>query len=821
MKRPILIALIGYIIGIIWGLYFNISIAFCYPILIILYILIQNIKLNSTRNTKIFYFIKKKLRILKFFIHNKQVKYMIVVFLVVALCSNITVQKLNKEHETKYENIEKAKFIATIVEEKKEKQYYLQYKVKIEQVNNKKVKPHYLLLKIKNKNTKIKLGDKIQFTSEYQAPQGQRNTGGFNYKLYLKTQKIYGLVTTNSVKVLKSNNQNLFQILSNKILEYSQNTIKKFITNEDEQNLILGILIGKDDNISEELREDFSNSSLSHILAVSGMHVSYVIMGLTMFFSIIKISKKVTKIFQILLLLLFWSLTGFTATVTRAVFMSLLFIISTLVYKKNDILTTLSITLWIILINNPFAIFNIGLVLSFCGTLGILIFYKILIKKFRENHKELYLADKLKIREILYKKIAEAALVSICAQIFILPVMLYNFNSMSFTFLISNILVSFLIGPILIFGVLLIISNTILLPTTKIITICLHSLLQILIKIAEFVSNLPLSHIILPTIKIHHIIIYYIFLILLYHVIKTGKMYVIVCKIKAKFKEILTVILIIAIINNVVIYTNTDLRIYCIDVGQGDSTLVITPHNKTILIDGGGSSSEEFDVGKSTLVPYLLDREITKIDYVLISHFDTDHCAGIVAVLDMLKVKNMLISKQFEKTENYTRIMKLAKQKKVKMHVVKQGDKLKIDNVYMYFLWPNGEEMIKENAINNNSIVAKLVYNKFNMLFTGDIEQIAEQKIIQYYGETDLLKATILKTAHHGSKTSSTKEFLDLVSPKIATIGVGKNNFGHPSNITLENLKAINCKVCRTDLDGEIMIKVDRSGKVKINTIIK
>ena len=228
------------------------------------------------------------------------------------------------------------------------------------------------------------------------------------------------------------------------------------------------------------------------------------------------------------------------------------------------------------------------------------------------------------------------------------------------------------------------------------------------------------------------------------------------------------------------------LKIYFIDVGQGDSTLIVTPSKKTILIDGGGS--ESFDVGEKVLLPYLLDRRIRKIDYIMISHFDTDHCKGIFTVIENLKVKNIIISKQAEKSENYKKFKEIVANKKINIILVKAGDKIKIDK-YIYFkiLFPT-EKLIMQNPLNNNSIVSQLNYKSFKMLFTGDIEEIAEKEILNL--QKDKLKSTILKVAHHGSNTSSTQEFINSVKPELALIGVGKNNtFGHPSECVVEKLR--------------------------------
>lgn len=150
---------------------------------------------------------------------------------------------------------------------------------------------------------------------------------------------------------------------------------------------------------------------------------------------------------------------------------------------------------------------------------------------------------------------------------------------------------------------------------------------------------------------------------------------------------------------------------------------------------------------------------------------------------------------------------------------VKAGDKIQIDKyVYFNILFPE-KNLIGENVLNNNSIVAKLVYRNFSMLFTGDIEEIAERKILEKYANTNNLNASILKVAHHGSKSSSIKEFLSVVRPRIALIGVGKDNsFGHPNYEVINRLEDIGTKIYRTDENGEISLEINKNGKVKLKT---
>ena len=173
----------------------------------------------------------------------------------------------------------------------------------------------------------------------------------------------------------------------------------------------------------------------------------------------------------------------------------------------------------------------------------------------------------------------------------------------------------------------------------------------------------------------------------------------------------------------------------------------------------------------------------------MISHFDTDHSGGIIAVLESINVKNIIISKQIEKSHNFTTIMNIAISKNINVIVVKKGDVINVDNdVEIRILYP--ENKLYFDDLNNNSIVAKLLYKNFSILFTGDIESKAEERVIEI--TKSKLQATILKVAHHGSITSSTEEFLKSVKPKIALIGVGKNNkFGHPNEEVLERLNSL------------------------------
>ena len=185
--------------------------------------------------------------------------------------------------------------------------------------------------------------------------------------------------------------------------------------------------------------------------------------------------------------------------------------------------------------------------------------------------------------------------------------------------------------------------------------------------------------------------------------------------------------------------------------------------------------------------------------------------------MEKIKIGKIIISKQGEDSENLQKFNKIIKVKKIKVIIVNKGDRLNIENnLYFDILWPNNNNLIKENVLNNNSVVCKLNYREFSMLFTGDIEEVAENEIIkEYKNNLKILNSNILKVAHHGSKTSSNEEFINIVKPEFALIGVGeKNKFGHPDENVIKILQSYGTKIYRTDINGEISIKVNKKGKI-------
>lgn len=768
--RPLCIATICYIIGIIMGLYLS-SFGIVFLLCLLLFII------TFRFNKKMYIYI---LIIIIGFSYIKLIDYI---------------------YEKDYGLVNsKENYIieGIVVSDKRDKEYKEVYDLDVKKIDGMKIKgsKKYLLNIKKSKEMNIKFGDYIKINAKIEQPSKARNYMGFDYQRYLKSKKIIAtIIDVGNVEILDVNKANIEKNIFNSV----RNNIKKIMYKllpKDARELAVGMMIGDKDELDTNITEKFKNSNLTHMLAVSGAHISYVILGLNLMLK--KTSNRFRKIFIICFLIFFVGVTDFTPSVQRASIMAILLLISTMLYRSQDTYTSIAFSGLVILIINPYSFLDIGFQLSFGGTIGIVLMYNNLIKRFKTNGK-------------LKGYIVSSICVSVCANLIIIPIIAFNFNTVSLTFWISNLLAGPFLGVIIILGFCVYLLSFVIFPVAKIISIPLKYLIYTLLVIVKYCSKIPFSSITIRTPYIFEILIYYIVLYLVFNY----------AKIKPYFKKLVVVIMIVILITNSCIYIQNHgkMIIYFIDVGQGDSTLIRTAKNKTILIDGGGSENSSFDVGEKTLLPYLLDRKITVLDYVVISHFDTDHCGGILYLMEHIKVKNIIISKQGKESSNYNKFKNIVLDKGISVIFVKKGDKIKIDNeTYMDILFP-GNNFISDNILNNNSIVTKICYNNFSILFTGDVEEIAENEICREYNTTDKLKANILKVAHHGSKTSSTAEFIKMVKPQIALIGVGeKNKFGHPNDGVIQRLKNMNTKIYRTDKMGEIEIQINNMGEVKISS---
>lgn len=693
----------------------------------------------------------------------------ICVFAIFLVILTIILNKIGYEFG-KYEGKKEGVFYAKVISEAEEKNYVYSYQAEID---NKK-----FILYIPKDVEKLEYGSIIKINAQYTEATRDRNYGGFNYKTYLCTKKIYGIFNVEDVEIVKNGSDNIII----KLRKYIKSKLREKLKKENSE-LAISLIVGDRSHISSEVEDNFKKANLMHMLAISGAHFSYVILIATFISNRLQ-HKRLGQLIQIIAIIFFMNLTGNTASVVRAGIMSILLIGSSICKRQNDSLNNIAISAIIQIINNPYIIFDSGFMLSYSGVLGIILFYK----KISEH--------------IHFKSIA----LTISANIFIIPIMIYNFHTISGSFIISNICASWLLGIIIILEFI-----SLCIPI-KLLYMILDLLIMMLRKIAEICANIPFAQMYVPRYAIFFVIVIYI---------------LIFCR-KLKCRKyvysFLTIgVSILLIVNFTDVYQDR-MRINFIDVGQGDSCL-IRYKGTNIMIDSGGSLSKNkdgksYDIGENVLNNYLLNRGITRLDYIMASHFDEDHSQGFVFLLKNMKVKNVIISEQYKTSSIYEQFKQICKKQNIQIIYVKSGDEIRIKDLAFKILHPKSKEnQISENPLNNNAIVCMVKYKNRRILFTGDIEKVAENEMVKEY--TNGLKADILKVGHHGSKTSTTKEFLDLINPSVALIGVGQNNkFGHPNEDVIKRLEEKNIQIYRTDEMGEISVIIDKNGKIKINTHI-
>lgn len=640
-----LIITVSYIIGILLGLYLKINMApFIIKSTIVAIVILSIIFVIILR--KNIMIITEKIKSNK--CNLKKIKNIIIISIIPMVVSCIVMQYKESKYAKFQSNISQhIKFIGTVIEEEKESEYYNNYIVKVNNINEKEnYKNICLLIKIKkNKNTenkKLKYGDLIFISGLFEHATTRRNYKGFDYSQYLKTKNIYGICKTdvNSLKVLKEDSCFVTNMWINKLRNALKNNLRTLLPS-DTASIAIALFLGDSSLIEDTQKQTFSNASLSHVLAISGMHVTYVIVGCSWILN--RFDKRKSKYVFIVFLIFFAQLAGGSPSVIRAVIMSSIMIASKIFYRKSDVINNISISCFIILIMNPYNILNLGFQLSFLGTLGIVLFnkkieeylddlhfdkYKLSNKNKKHNKSETINKNKRhnKNKSTNLKKLKSLIITSISANILILPILIYNFNIFSVTFLFSNILISPILGIIFLIGyitvIISVVSIKIAIPFAKFLNI----LIKIFNYIAIFSSNIEITRVLVTTPNIITVVLYYIAIIYFFYYRSK-----VINNINYKMcKRIIVIFSIVVILAKFIPIYNNNFKIFFIDVGQGDSTLIITKANKTILIDGGGSEIGDYNVGEKVLVPYLLNRKIKNIDYMIFSHFDSDHCGRII-----------------------------------------------------------------------------------------------------------------------------------------------------------------------------------------------
>ena len=618
-------------------------------------------------------------------------------------------------------------------------------------ITNYKIKEDKIILEVKgiekiiaycDKSTSIRLGDKVYLEGSFSYPKNNTIPNLFNYKKYLNNKKIYMIMYVSKIKIITHSNNYFYKI---------KNSIINHISKYKSKTYLNTFIIGNKDYIDNT---SYRNNGISHLLAVSGMHISLLSLLLFNIFKKLRLGENKSLIFTSIFLLFYMALTSFMPSCSRSVLLFLLIALNKIFKLNIETIKLFILTFIIILFIDPYYIYDLGFIYSFTIS-----FYLILFKN--KLKKDNY------FKSLLY--------ISFICFFISLPITLYNSYEVNFLSIFLNIFfvpfVSFIIFPLSIL--------TFIFPFLDNIFLLLTNILEYL---SNYFNSINLFIITFGKVNICFIIIYYFLLTLFLYFDK---------------KEYFILILLLLFIqyNKDYIFENTYL--ISIDVGQGDS-LLLHKDNKNILIDTGGIYSKT--LVDDSLIPLFKSLGIRKINYLILTHGDYDHMGEAINLVNNFKVEKVIFNcGEFNDLEK--ELIKVLNKKKIKYYSC-----IKELNVDIYFL--QTKEYDNEND-NSNVIYTEL--NGYKFLLMGDAGVDKEKDILSKFNVSDV---DVLKVGHHGSKTSSGKEFIEEINPKYSIISVGKNNrYGHPNKEVLNNLN--NSKIYRTDHDGSILFKI-KNNKLKI-----
>lgn len=614
----------------------------------------------------------------------------------------------------------------------------------------------------------IKAKEKLLITYKYQDKE-------FNNLSYGDKIKVKGTLITPS----KNTNQNTFnyqkylyykkiyylveatsinKIANNNNYLYTiKNTLYQKIDKLKSSNYIKTLLFC-DNTLSKEIKESYRINGISHLFSVSGMHINFFVSIIYLYLNKITYNKRIkyliTNIFIITYLILFPS-----SSLLRSAVMSILYSINYLLKLKIKKIDILLLTLGVSLLINPFIIYDLGYIYSYTITFFLVLSSSTLKKK-------------NKINKIIY--------ISLLSFLVSVPITIYN----SYEINIISILLNIILVPII---SIIILPLTILTYIFPILDSILYLFANTLETISLFISKINITKIIFPKPSLLIIVLYYIIFLLSYQ--------------NKKYFYLNIILLIIIYISP---YLNSNFEVVMFEVGEADCHLIKYPYNKnTILIDTG---KNEYKI-KNEVIPYLKSIGIKKIDYLIITHGDEDHIGGSITLINNFQVKNVILNKGTF-TDLEKELIKNLNKKEIPYQI--NINKINLSNHTIYLL-----NNTKYNNENDNSIITYFTYQKYKFLYMGDASINTEDNLLENY---NLNNISILKVGHHGSNTSSSKDFISQINPSISLISVGKNNiYHHPNKEVINNLSK--SRIYRTDINNMVKLTINSKGILKVTTI--
>ena len=621
------------------------------------------------------------------------------------------------------------------------------------------------------------LWDRVYITGEVSIPKERSNPGTFDYRRYLKSIGIRCIITAENIENVKKAGgiAALLKSAKCRTADIFESALG------DDSAVVMGLLFGETSGIDEDIIETFRRGGTAHVLAVSGLHLGLLYSFLCRF----KRKKRSipADIAIVLALSAYTALAGFTASVVRACLMIFIHIAGNHLNRRYDLISSTCVSMIIILAVNPMQIYSAGFQMSFLAviTLGIMI-------------------------PLIQKKIKGILLPMIAVQTGMVPYTMYVFNYVSLTSVISNIPVYFIAAAMIPAGIS-VIAFCWLPVIAKPAAMITGLFVKLLLWCNDFTYMGGVFTFDVASPSVIFLAVYYIFIF--YMCSEAGQ----IALIRRNYKKIAAVFAAAVICGagcSVYLsdgFEKTDMVF--VDVGQGDC-LHIKAGGKNLLIDGGGSFN--YNVGKSTLKPYLLKNGVTKIDMAIATHLHTDHYQGLKELSQTYRIKKLGVYEANSVNENH-----LKKEFKTdEILYLAAGDVINMGrNVSVEVLSPDRGNPLDEKDENKNSLVLRVNVKGSSVLMTGDIDEKGEKTLI---ADTDI-KADILKIAHHGSRYSSCEKFIAVAAPKIAVIQVGKNTYGHPSEEVIKRLEEHKITVLRNDEQGAVGIRVNKAGGFGIVTM--
>ncbi len=645
----------------------------------------------------------------------------------------------------------------------------------------------------------IPYGAQLQIVGDLETPVSSPN---FDYKSYLARQGIHSLMSWPQMTVLAENQGSLLYHAIFAFKARAQGTIQQLLP-DPQAALLTGILLGNDQGLPRETAEQFRTTGMTHIIAISGFNIA-ILVGTLMRIGRPILGRRWASYLALTAVSLYTLLVGADAAVVRAAIMGSLFIFSRQMMGRPTFApASLFVAALIMKLFDPFILWDIGFQLSFAATLGLMLYVDPLSEWTQTRLRSLVGSEATKQ---LMRFISEGVLVTLAAQILTLPLMVGYFGQISFVSFAANLFILPAQAGVMIWGALATLVGLISPVIGQPLAWIAWLFLTYTVELVQFFAAVPGAAAPINVSPITIVAIYIAIFAVTWIVLRRpAAPRVLIARLQAEFPRVtaLGVGGLVALLFLIWGLNQPDgnLHVAFLDVGQGDAIFIQTPSGRQIVVDGGRYPSVLYQqLGQQ--MPFW-DR---KIDMVIATHPEADHISGLPGLFDRYEIGQLLTNGEIKETAVSEALNTAATNQGVTIRPVSAGEIIIIeDGVQLEVLNPPG--LLAFQNSNQNSVAVRLTYADISILLTGDVEILAERAMIQ---SGRPLQSTVLKAGHHGSNTSSTMAFLNVVQPQIAVISSGQDNrFGHPHPEVLQRLAQVGAAVLRTDQLGTIELISD------------